>query len=110
MTPRIKPLDLTGRTVLVTGGSSGIGRETAVVLSELGCRVVVTGRRADQLELTLRQMSEGAHAVEPFDLSDLNAIPEWIKSVAERYGPFNGIVHAAGIRKTVGLRGLSLEV
>lgn len=110
MTTRIKPLDLTGHTVLVTGGSSGIGRETAVVLSELGCRVVVTGRRADQLELTLRQMSEGTHAIEPFDLSNLDAIPEWIKSLADSYGPLRGLVHAAGIRKTVGLRGLSPEV
>ncbi len=110
MTPRRKPLDLTGRTVLVTGGSSGIGRETAVVLSELGCRVVVSGRRAEQLKATLVRMTDGAHATEPFDLADLDAIPAWIKSLADLYGPFDGLVHAAGIRKTVGLRGLSPEV
>ena len=108
MTNRIKPFDLTGRTVLVTGGSSGIGRETAIVLSESGARVIVTGRRAEQLELTLQRLSEGAHAAEAFDLDQSEAIPEWVKTLASRYGPFNGLVHAAGIQKTTPLRGLSI--
>ena len=102
------PLDLTGRTVLVTGASSGIGRETAIVLSELGSRVLLTGRRTAQLEETLQRMANGDHAVEPFDLKELEAIPEWIKTITERHGPLHGLAHAAGIRKTAGLRGLSL--
>jgi NAD(P)-dependent dehydrogenase (short-subunit alcohol dehydrogenase family) len=105
-----KPLDFTGRTVLVTGGSSGIGRETAIMLSELGSRVIVTGRRAEQLEVTLGRMAQGDHAVEPFDLVHLESIPEWVKSLAGRYGPFHGLAHAAGIRRTGPLRGLSIEV
>jgi NAD(P)-dependent dehydrogenase (short-subunit alcohol dehydrogenase family) len=103
-------MDLSGRTVLVTGGSSGIGRETAVVLSQLGARVVVTGRRTEQLEATLERLAPGSHALEPFDLADLEAIPEWVTALAGRHGPFQGLVHAAGLRKTVGLRGLSLDV
>ena len=110
MTNRTNPLDLTGRTVLITGGSSGIGRETAVVLSELGARVIVTGRRTAELEATLGRMVPGDHALEPFDLADLDAIPGWVKSLASRHGPFHGLVHAAGIEKTIGLRGLSVDV
>lgn len=108
--PRAHPFDLTGSTVLVTGASSGIGRETAVVLSELGARVVVTGRRTDQLETTLGRMASGDHGLEPFDLADLEAIPDWVVGLAARYGPFRGVVHAAGIRKTIGLRGLSVDI
>jgi NAD(P)-dependent dehydrogenase (short-subunit alcohol dehydrogenase family) len=110
VTNRIQPLDFTGRTVLVTGGSSGIGRETAVVLSELGCRVILTGRRTDQLEATLGLMTPGSHALEPFDLTELESTPAWVKNLANRYGPFDGLVHAAGFRKTVGLRAMSVDV
>ena len=52
----INPLDLTGRTVLVTGASSGIGRETALLLSRLGARVVLNGRNEERLRETLAGM------------------------------------------------------
>lgn len=106
----LNPLDFTGRTVLVTGASSGIGRETAIVLSQFGARVVVTGRKPDQLEITRARMAEGAHVIEPFDLAQIESIPDWLKRVTGQYGPLNGLVHAAGYRKTISLRGLSVEV
>ncbi len=110
MTKPMHPFDFTSRLVLVTGASSGIGRETAVLLSGFGGRVVLTGRRKEQLEATRGLMGDGNHVVEPFDLTDLDAIPEWVKALAARHGPFDGLVHAAGFRKTVGLRGLSVDV
>jgi NAD(P)-dependent dehydrogenase (short-subunit alcohol dehydrogenase family) len=110
VTERIQPFDFTGRTMLVTGGSSGIGRETAIVLSGFGSRVVLTGRRTDQLEATLRMMTAGNHALEPFDLTELDSIPAWVKNLATRYGPFDGLVHAAGFRKTISLRAMSVDV
>ncbi len=106
----INPLDLTDRTVLVTGASSGIGRETAVILSELGSKLILTGRRVDQLEKTLGRMAEGAHAIEPFDLTELEMISEWVKTLTDRYGSLHGLVHAAGMQETACLRALSLEV
>ncbi len=106
---RTTPLDFTGRRVLVTGGSSGIGRETAVLLSEYGAQVIVSGRNPEQLKTTLECMTGEAHAVAPFDLTQLDKIPEWIKSLTEQYGPLHGLVHSAGFRKTTGLRSLSVE-
>ena len=44
------PMDINGSTVLVTGASSGIGRETAILLSALGARVILTGRDQGRLE------------------------------------------------------------
>jgi 3-oxoacyl-[acyl-carrier protein] reductase len=110
VTTRSNPFQFAGRRILVTGGSSGIGRETAVVLAEQGAHVIVTGRRASELDATIGEMPQGAHASEPFDLEDLEAIPEWVKGLATRHGPFHGLVHAAGMRKTVGLAGLSVDV
>jgi NAD(P)-dependent dehydrogenase (short-subunit alcohol dehydrogenase family) len=107
---RRNPLDLSDRTVLVTGASSGIGRETAIVLSGLGARVIVTARRPAELEATLAQMTPGAHIAAPFDLANLADVPEWVKSLAQQHGPLHGLVHAAGFRKTVGLRGVSVDM
>ena len=41
----INPMDLTGKRILITGASSGIGRETAVLASQLGAEVVLLGRK-----------------------------------------------------------------
>lgn len=110
MLNRNNPFDLRGRNVLVTGASSGIGRATAIVLSELGARVIITARRADQLEATLGQMTSNGHAFAPFDLTDLESVPEWVKALTDQHGPLDGVVHAAGLRKTMGLRGVSVDM
>jgi NAD(P)-dependent dehydrogenase (short-subunit alcohol dehydrogenase family) len=100
------PLSLDDKTILVTGASSGIGRSTAVLLSELGARVVLSGRRMEALEETRAAMHQpDAHFLEPFDLNDTDAIPAWMKEVRGRAGvPFDGVVHSAGISLTMAIR------
>jgi NAD(P)-dependent dehydrogenase (short-subunit alcohol dehydrogenase family) len=94
--PVISPMDLTGSTVLVTGASSGIGRETAILLSTLNARLVITGRNAERLEQTRSCLSGEGHLAEVFDLSNLEQIPKWVRSVAAKVGPLKALVHAAG--------------
>ncbi len=92
------PLDLTGRRVLVTGASadSDIGRELCRTLADLGAALTLVGRRADALEATRALLAEPErHSVAPFDLADLDAIPGWMKGLAEAGGPFHGLVHSA---------------
>ncbi len=91
------PMDLSGRVVLVTGASSGIGRDTAVLLSGLGAKVVLTGRDAARLNHTFSELSGEGHAVEPFDLRTAEQIPTWVKAVASKVGPLGGMVHCAGV-------------
>lgn len=54
----INPLSLEGKTILVTGGTSGIGQATAITCSKLGATVVVTGRNQDRLQKTLSLLDE----------------------------------------------------
>ncbi|MBQ0031773.1 MAG: SDR family oxidoreductase [bacterium] len=87
-------VDLSGKRILVTGASSGIGRACAILISQLGGSVVLTGRRAEALDETLRQMeNQERHLIHPCDICDSAAVAELVK----QGGKIDGLVHAAGI-------------
>jgi NAD(P)-dependent dehydrogenase (short-subunit alcohol dehydrogenase family) len=103
------PMDLTGCTVLLTGASSGIGRDTAILLSELNARLVLGARNRERLEQTLQSLNGTGHRIEDFDLASVDEIPTWIKKIAADSGPLHGLVHCAGIHSAHPLRILSAE-
>jgi NAD(P)-dependent dehydrogenase (short-subunit alcohol dehydrogenase family) len=90
------PLDFTGRTILVTGASSGIGRETALLLGKLNARVVLAGRDAGRLQAVVSSMEGAGHRTSSFDLRRVDEIAQWMKDLAVSGGPFAGLVHSAG--------------
>lgn len=100
----LNPLDLTGKRVLVTGASSGIGPQIARLLSQLGAQVILVGRDLQRLNAAAQALDRGAHRVEPFDLLQTDAIPAWMKSLAGALGPLHGLVHCAGIHTTLPMR------
>lgn len=100
----INPMSLTGRTLMVTGASSGIGRETSVLLSQLGAKVVLVGRNRQQLNVTVGKLDGAPCRVEPFDLSQIGSINEWMKRVGTEEGGLHGFVHCAGMQLTRPLR------
>lgn len=100
----INPMELENRTILVTGASSGIGRETAILLSQLGARLILVGRRPEQLEKTISLLDGASHQVHVFDLLNVDDIPHWMKGIASASGPLNGLVHSAGMQFTKPLR------
>jgi NAD(P)-dependent dehydrogenase (short-subunit alcohol dehydrogenase family) len=102
------PLGLNDRTIMVTGASAGIGRSTAVLLSELGARVVLVGRNVERLNETAKMMSGSGHRIAPLDLTNLDAIPQWLSGLAEEMGPFHGLAHCAGSTSLVPLRVLGI--
>ena len=57
------PYSLEGKTILVTGASSGIGKATAIECSKLGARVVITGRDEARLQQTLSSLEGEGHVV-----------------------------------------------
>ncbi|HYE48972.1 MAG TPA: SDR family oxidoreductase [Azospirillaceae bacterium] len=92
------PMELTGRHILVTGASAGIGRATAVVLAKLGATLTVGGRDEGRLQALLAELEGTGHRAAAFDLSTIDAIPDWVKQVAAAGGPLHGIAHCAGIQ------------
>ena len=91
------PYSLEGKTILVTGASSGIGKATAIECSKLGARVVITGRDEARLQQTLSSPEGEGHVVITADLGE----DDGIRFLVERVPVLNGIVHAAGISDTV---------
>jgi NAD(P)-dependent dehydrogenase (short-subunit alcohol dehydrogenase family) len=106
MTPG--PFSLAGKTILVTGASSGIGRETAILLGELGATVILAGRDSERLERSLQCVPGSGHRGEIFDLTAAEAVPEWLRRITAETGPLHGLVHSAGIQQTIPLRALTV--
>ncbi len=94
------PFSLSGRRVLVTGASSGIGRQIAISCAEMGAAVVLTGRDAGRLEATAASLPGEGHLPVAADLQNQDDLAR----VAAAAGELHGVVHAAGIAKLVPFR------
>ena len=89
------PFSLQGKTVLVTGASSGIGRQTAVECSKLGARLVVTARNEERLQETLSMLEGDGHTALTADLTR----EEDVQRLAEACPLLDGVVQNAGIAR-----------
>lgn len=89
------PFSLEGKTVLVTGASSGIGRGIAVECSKMGAKVIINGRNKERLQKTFVQLEGEGHIQIVADLS----IQEDIERLANEVPELNGFVNSAGIPK-----------
>lgn len=94
---------LHGKTVIVTGASSGIGRECALLCSREDAKVVLVGRNREQLEATLSKLSGSGHHIVQCDLCDSQQVKRMVEDLA-LHGPLDGLLHCAGIQKTTPLR------
>lgn len=101
--------NLRGRTIAVTGCTSGIGEATAHALADAGVRVVCLGRNEEKLAKLKDSLSGTGHITRLFDSSDLATVEAAIKSAVEEAGPLSGLVHSAGIAYTSLLRDLDLS-
>lgn len=97
-------MDLSGRTILVTGASSGLGKGIADLVAQLGARVILVARNPERLLATRGTLIGQGHETEPYDLSAVEGIPNWMKEVAQKYGQLDGVVHSAGVLPTKPLR------
>lgn len=98
------PMDLSGKTILVTGASSGIGQAGARLFSQLGARVAVTGRNEARLQATLASLAGEGHRSYVFDLDQTGEVVGLVKQVAEDMGPLWGLFHCAGLAPIVPLQ------
>ena len=91
------PFSLAGKTILVTGASSGIGRGIAIACAGMGAQVVLTARNTTRLQETLSALEGEGHCIIPADLTD--AIQR--ANLVEQLPMLHGVVHCAGVGSRV---------
>lgn len=91
------PFSLEGKTILVTGASSGIGQGVAIACSKMGATVILNGRKQMKLEATVAQMEDGEHRMIAADLTN----NESVSRMMEQLPSLDGVVHCAGIGQRV---------
>lgn len=90
------PFSLQGKTILVTGASSGIGRATAIECSKMGAAVIITGRNEERLLETLNNLCNEGHTMFIADLTN----EDDVKRLAEDCHKIDGLVNNAGVSCT----------
>ena len=99
------PFSLEGKTVLVTGASSGIGQTTAIECAKMGAKVVVTGRNIERLQETFDQLEGEGHLQIVADLNDESDIAKLV----EQCPILNGLVNNAGRGKSKPVSFIGME-
>ncbi len=108
----INPMSLEGKSIIITGAASGIGRECAELCYALGANLLLLDLNKDGL-LTLKDSLDGSNGsviIREVDLENLDSIKGVIADAKNELGcSFTGLVHCAGIPSVLPLRALSNE-
>jgi uncharacterized oxidoreductase len=90
-------MQITGNTILVTGGSSGIGRALAEAFHKLGNKVIVAGRRKALLDEVTAD-NPGMESAS-LDVQDIDSLPDFAADIAQQSPTLNVLINNAGIMK-----------
>jgi len=95
---------LEGRHIIITGASSGIGRQCAIECSKQGAVITLVARNTQRLEDTRSYLSGEGHYIISQDISELDKIEHIVKEAVAKNNRVSGFVHAAGTERTLPLK------
>jgi NAD(P)-dependent dehydrogenase (short-subunit alcohol dehydrogenase family) len=103
-------LSLQNKNIIITGASSGIGRACAVLCSEMGAKILLIGRKVEELQKTKAVLANPESAtILSLDLTHFEEVTEQLQKILPGFGKVDGVVHAAGISTTLPFRNISVE-
>lgn len=102
-------IDLSNKHIVITGASSGIGREIAILVNKLGAKVSLIGRKKDSLKSLIRDLQGEENQFYEFDVTNYIEIDNLISRIVATNGLIDGFVHSAGIEMTRPLKMLKVE-
>ena len=102
-------LDFTGKRILVTGAASGIGKSTALLLSELGANLILADINMEGLNELRPNIKDTDYLIQ-VDLSDSVQLTEKVESAVKKVGPIDGMALVAGMLYAVPLRFVKEEI
>lgn len=106
---QFNPFNLEGKKIILTGASSGIGRQCAIDFSRMGATIVMIARNQERLSKALSEMSGTGHIMISADLTNFNDIPIIVESITQSVGKVDGLVNCAGISTTLPLKLVSSD-
>lgn len=103
--------DFAGKTILVTGGTSGIGKAIVEEFINGGADVIFTGRNVDAADTIIHEINEGSGRLHffPVDFEDLSAIELLFHQVTKSFSTIDTLINCAGIWHTMTLENVSLK-
>ena len=102
--PRKKhPFRLDGKTILVSGASSGIGRQVAISCSQMGAKIFATGRDGERLATTASELAGDGHRI---GIADITVAAD-IDRLVEECGKVDGVFHGAGVQGVTPIKQIS---
>lgn len=102
--------DLSNKNIFITGASSGIGKECALLASKAGARVVLIGRNVERLIETFNLLEGTNNLYYSIDLTDYSKLESIIDECVSKNGLFSGFIHSAGIEVTKPIQAMSSKV
>jgi NAD(P)-dependent dehydrogenase (short-subunit alcohol dehydrogenase family) len=103
------PFSIKDKNILITGASSGIGRQCAISCSQMGANVILLARREDKLKETLSMCAHGNHLHYPLDITEFDKLESVVNESVEKIGRISGYIHSAGIELTLPVKMLKPE-
>lgn len=101
---QFNPFTLDRKSIIITGASSGIGRQCAVSCSRSGGRIILMGRNMERLKDTLRLMERKEdHVIISIDLTDFEKVEYIVRELVDKEGKIDGLVNCAGVSATLPL-------
>tara|TARA_Y200000002_G_C22496195_1_gene585153 strand:- start:27 stop:824 length:798 start_codon:yes stop_codon:yes gene_type:complete len=86
-----------GKTVIVTGASSGIGEATAKEFLSQGAKVILVSRSESKMQDSFKDFNQDSYSIYPFDLNNLDDIHSFVKILIEKEGPIDILFNNAGV-------------
>ena len=98
--------NLKNRNIMVTGASSGIGKQCAITFSQLEANVILIARNEERLKETYNKLEKGNHLIISQDITKYAKLEEIVNAAVDKIGKISGFVHSAGIEMTLPLRSM----
>lgn len=90
-------IDLREKNIIIVGASKGIGKQTAITLSEIGAKCILISRNEEKLKKVIEELEGHNHTYLCMDVSNIDGIENAIKNIVEKVGKIDGMAYIAGI-------------
>jgi len=105
----MNPFSLQDKNIIITGASQGIGKQCAIICSELGANVILLARNTERLSAVCNSLKTANHLYFSIDMIQCDQLEPIIQKAVQTVGKITGIIHSAGVEMTLPLRSMKVE-